>query len=95
MDTTNQQLREDRDLLIELRTEVKGIRQDVRDLKDGMSRDIMVLKGEVQELKDWRIAHEQSNKDYSRDMGNYFKLIIGVGLVVIGFLVWQSTGYKI
>lgn len=38
--------REDRDLLVELKTEMSGLRDDVKELKDGIKSDIEFLKAD-------------------------------------------------
>jgi hypothetical protein len=44
----------DHDLLIELRTEMRGIRGDIKDMKDGTTRELAVLRKDVDSLKLWR-----------------------------------------
>lgn len=43
--------REDRDLLIELRTEMKGIREDIRDFKNGTDYEIKGHEGRIRSLE--------------------------------------------
>lgn len=46
----------DHDLLIELRTEMRGVREDIKDMKDNTSQRLNSLEMEVESLKLWRSA---------------------------------------
>jgi hypothetical protein len=45
--------REDRDLLVELRTEVVGIRADIKEIKDGTATKINDLELRIRRLEMW------------------------------------------
>ncbi len=45
----------DHDIMIELRTEMKEVRKDIKDLKDGTKEDIISLKADVRWLQ--RVAY--------------------------------------
>lgn len=45
--------REDRDLLVELRTEMTGIRADIKDLKDGTSTTLSDHETRIRRLELW------------------------------------------
>lgn len=90
-----EQILTDHDLLIKLTTQVDYIRSDIKDLKDGTAKKISDLEAQVKLLEDWKNIHCQENKDTSRNNGNYMKLIIAVGVAILGFVIWHVTGYKI
>lgn len=46
--------RDDRDLLIELKTTMQSVRDDIKDLKDGTSKRLDNLEQDVSSLKFWR-----------------------------------------
>jgi len=85
----------DHDLLIKLGEQIKFVRDDIKDLKDGTSSKISDLYGKVKTLEDWKMAHCQENKDTARNNVNYMRAIIGVGVALLGFLIWHMTGYHI
>ncbi|MEW6126723.1 MAG: hypothetical protein AB1757_06770 [Acidobacteriota bacterium] len=79
---------EDHDLLIELRTEVKGMRVDIRDLKDGTTERLTDVERDVDELEKNKaskvdLAQTDRRLDRVRTTQN---LMIG-GLIVINVLL--------
>lgn len=78
----------DHDLLIELRTEVKGMRVDIRDLKDGMTKRLADVEHQVIELeknKASKVDLDTTNQHLDRVSGRQ-NLMIG-GLIVINVLL--------
>lgn len=53
-----------RDLVIELRTEVRSIRDDIKDLKEGTTERIICLEKEKADRKEVELIQEKLNKDH-------------------------------
>ena len=54
---------DDHDLLIELRTEMQGIRKDIKDLKDGTTERISKLENDKANKKDFEELYTKVNTD--------------------------------
>ncbi len=54
MGSEEENIRTDRDLLVELRTEMRGVRNDIKELKDNTSQRLERLERDVSSLKIWR-----------------------------------------
>lgn len=80
--------REDRDLLIELRTEMRGMRTDIKDLKDGTSNQITDLTIKTEELETHKASKVDLDNVITRldRVTNRQNLMIG-GLIVINVLL--------
>lgn len=82
----------DHDLLIELRTEVRAIRTDVKDLKDSTTDRVAALESEKfnkEEALSWKKAIDLIHQDHEtriRRVERWGALAIG-GLAVIQFLL--------
>lgn len=78
----------DHDVLIELRTEVKGMRTDIRDLKDGTTKRLADLEHQAIELeknKASKVDLDTTNERLER-ITTRQNLMIG-GLLVINILL--------
>jgi hypothetical protein len=89
----------DHDLLIELRTEMQNVRNDIKELKDGTATRIQSLEKDkadrhivdglqrtVNEDHEVRIRTLESSK------GNYFTAMLiytGVGVAMIGLIIYH------
>jgi hypothetical protein len=81
----------DHDILIELRAEIRGIKVDIKDLKDGTSKDIFELQKDVLDLQQWRISRIQEIKD-KKWKDNF---IISIALLILGMVIFHLTGYHL
>ena len=63
MAKTNMTNNNDHDLLIELRTEMQGIRKDIKDLKDGTTERISKLENEKTDKKEFDELYTKVNTD--------------------------------
>jgi hypothetical protein len=54
---------DDHDLLIELRTEMQGIRKDIKDLKDGTTERISKLENDKTDKKEFDELYTKVNTD--------------------------------
>lgn len=83
--------REDRDLLVELKTEMGALRDDVKELKDGMKSDIEFLKTDkISRSEAVRINVDQQtiNIDHEGRLRWHDKIIYGgLGIVAAAELV--------
>jgi len=89
----------DHDLLVELKTEMAGVRCDIKDLRDGMSsrvstlerdkadrREVAVLQGIINDSLEVRMRkQENSSSRYLILMGVY----TAVGLSMIGLILYH------
>lgn len=80
----SQELTNDHDLLVELRTEFRGMRSDIKDLKDGTAARLSVLEKKTEDLETTKATKQDLEKtdarlDRVRTTQNY---IIG-GLMVL------------
>jgi len=99
MENTNHK-QEDHDLLIELRTEMKALRQDVKDLKDNTSKrvdalelekvdklEVTRLKGDVDKIHDdHEIRLRAVEKSWENFTGKWAILAV-LGTIVLSALV--------
>jgi hypothetical protein len=76
--------RTDHDLLIEIKTTLNRAVQDIRDLRDGTSMKIDNHEKRIEVLE---------KKLYAD--GSFDKLIVGMGILILGLVVWHLTGYKL
>lgn len=89
----------DHDLLIELRTEMQNVRNDIKELKDGTAMRIQTLEKDKAD----RYVVEQLQKVVNEDQelrirkledsrSTYFTSMIiynAVGVVMIGLIIWH------
>lgn len=83
--------REDRDLLVELKTEMVALREDVKDLKDGVKMDIEFLKADkISRAEAVRINTDQQviNQDVETRMRTSEKKLTQI-------ITWGSAGVLI
>lgn len=91
MEALNQQ---DHDLLVELRTEMRGMRTDIKDLKEGTAARLAVLERKAEDLE----AHKASKKDLevtnarSDRMNTRINMFVG-GLAVLNALALPLLFY--
>jgi hypothetical protein len=78
----------DHDLLIELRTEVKGMRVDIRDLKDGTAKRLTDVERDVDDLEKNKASKKDLEKTDTRldRVTTRQNLMIG-GLIVVNVLI--------
>jgi hypothetical protein len=87
----NQHRWEDHNLLIEVKTEVQNIRNDLREIKDGTGKIITKHEERLEILEKWqatRIAQIKGDK-------NYLNFIVGLGIIILALVVWHLTGAHI
>jgi hypothetical protein len=73
----------DHDVLIELRTEVKGMRVDIRDLKDGTTKQLSDLEHQASELE----KNKASKKDLDATNERLERITTRQNLMIGGLLV--------
>jgi hypothetical protein len=66
MDTEEKFNREDRDLLIELRTEMRAVRVDIKDLKDNTTNRIDTLEQEKADREEVEELQHKVNNDIEK-----------------------------
>jgi hypothetical protein len=90
---------DDHDLLIELRTEMQGIRKDIKDLKDGTTERITKLENDKADKKDFEELYTKVNTDgenriraleASKSLYMTSMLIYtAVGVTMIGLIIYH------
>lgn len=78
------EFKNDHDAIITLVAEVRQIRQDLRDMRDGTSYTI----------KDHDMRINVLENEVKTD-NIYYKLIIALGLLIVGLVIWHITGFSI
>lgn len=84
MSNKPQEFKNDHDALVTIIAEVRQIRIDIRDLRDGMSDTIKDHERRINTLED---KAEATNI--------YYKVLILIGSLAVGLLIYHLTGYKI
>ncbi len=84
----DQELTNDHDLLVELRTEFRGMREDIKDLKDGTASRLNALEKKTDDLEAQKATKQELEKidtrlDRVRTTLNY---MIG-GLIIVNILL--------
>jgi hypothetical protein len=89
----------DHDLLIELRTEMQNIRNDIKELKDGTTSRIKNVEDGKVDKKDFDILSAKVNTDLEdrtrkleESKGNYFTAMLiytAVGVTMIGLILYH------
>jgi hypothetical protein len=84
----SQELTNDHDMLVELRTEFRGMRDDIKDLKDGTASRLATLEKKTEELETHKASKQDVEKidsrlDRVRTTLNY---IVG-GLIIVNILL--------
>lgn len=84
----SQELSNDHDLLVELRTEFRGMRTDIKELKDGTAARLSSLEKKTEDLEAYKASKDDLAKTDSRldRVRTTQNLIIG-GLLVINALL--------
>jgi len=90
---------EDHDLLIELRTEMKNVRNDIKDLKDGITERISNVEKNKVDKKDFEellqkvnIDHEDRLRALESAKSFYMTSIViytAVGVTMIGLILYH------
>ena len=89
----------DHDLLIELRTEMQNVRNDIKDLKDGTTLIIQALEQNKADLKMVEALQRTLNVDFEGRIKTlegsklvyYTSMLIytAVGVTMIGLIIWH------
>jgi hypothetical protein len=82
------ELTNDHDLLVELRTEFRGMRSDIKDLKDGTASRLSALEKKTEDLETYKASKQDLEKidarlDRVRTTLNY---MVG-GLIIVNILL--------
>lgn len=93
--TATEEKQNDHDLLIKLGEQIKFVRDDIRELKDGTKDRLDKAEERIKELEEWRKIHSQQNKDDLKNSKAYLAFLIGIGILIFGILLWHITGYHI
>jgi hypothetical protein len=90
---------QDHDLLIELRTEVQNIRNDIKELKDGVAQRISSLETDKADRKSVEELQVKVNSDIEtrvrvleNSKSNYYTMTIiyaGIGATMIGLILYH------
>lgn len=95
--------RDDRDLLVELRTEMIGVRADIKDLKDNFSARLAVLEAQKMEKLDAEKLFGNIGQGFSDSEKRLRKLEVGyarimtwgsAALLVLGIAEFLVTYFK-
>jgi hypothetical protein len=99
MKITNMISQSDHDLLIELRTEMQNVRNDIRDLKDGTATRIKCLEDNKVDLKDFKEIQKKLDEDMEVRLRKleesksiyYTSMLIytAVGVTMIGLIIYH------
>ena len=99
MKITNMISQSDHDLLIELRTEMQNVRNDIKDLKDGTTARIKALEDSKVDLRDFKEIQKRVDEDMegrlrkleeSKSVYNTSMLIYtAVGVTMIGLIIYH------
>lgn len=79
--------RDDRDLLVELRTEMSAVREDIKSLNSGVSARLLNLESNsVSKIE------LQDHENRIRFIERYMWLAIGaLGIIEFGLQIWSNT----
>ena len=82
------ELTNDHDLLVELRTEFRGMRTDIRELKDGTASRLAALEKKTEELETYKASKVDLEKTDARldRVRTTQNLMVG-GLIIINALL--------
>ena len=72
------------DFHLEMRTAMK-------DIKDNFAGRISEVEADVKLLEEWKIDHIANQENQK----NLIKVLIAIGVVILGMMIWHLTGYKI
>ena len=81
----------DHDILVTLVSEVKQARVDIREIRDGSAFNIGDHTKRIEALERWR----EAQLAYSNSQSVLIKILIAIGIILLGMLVYHLTGYKI
>ena len=88
----------DHDLIIRLDEKMDQMAASIKELKDGTQSRVDKIEAtlvevfkRLNELEQFRTAQIQSNKD----MKNYWKLIFGLGILLLGLMSAHILGYHL
>ena len=95
----------DHDLLIELRSEMRNLRNDIQDLKNGTAKRIDDLETGKADLKSVEDLQRKVNIDIEERLrkleeknsssNTFLVFLSGTAVLILGLLIWHLTGYKI
>lgn len=86
----------DHDLLIELRTEMRNIRADIKELKDGTAKRIDDLEKEKADKKELQTVQDKLNEDIEtriRVLENWRMYSLGATAVISFVIYWLSSKF--
>jgi hypothetical protein len=99
MELKNRHNQNDHDLLIELRTEVQNIRNDIKELKDGVASRIATLESDKADRKSVEELQVKVNTDIEtrvrlleNSKSNYYTMTIiyaGIGATMMGLIIYH------
>ena len=46
-------------------------------------------------LETWRTARTEQIENENKKVGDYFKIVLFIGLVILGMCIWHLTGFRI
>ena len=67
------------------------LKADIKDIKDGTSNQILDQERRISNLELWK----SERLEWGKSRVNESKLIIGLGLLILGLIIWHLTGYKL
>ena len=67
------------------------MRRSFDDLKNNYSGRLDRNEVRIKSLEDWKIVQIQTMKDNK----NYINFLIGLGILLLGLLIWYITGYNL
>lgn len=79
----------DHDLLVELRTEFKGMRADIRDLKEDLARRVSDLETDKESKKESATIHKD-HENRIRRLERWSFIVIGALLLLEAFLKYKN-----
>ncbi len=81
----------DHDLIVELTVEMRNVRSDIKELKDGTASRISSLEDRVEKLE----LGKENNRQRIEETNRYTKIIVAIGVLIVGIFVYHISGYHI
>jgi hypothetical protein len=91
VDMESIEFKSDHDIIVMMATELKQVRIDVRDLKDGTFAKISDHDHRIEALETWRAAQVVSLATQTQ----LLRTLIALGILILGMIVWHITGYHL
>ena len=85
------EFKNDHDIIVMMATELKQLRMDVRDLKEGTADKITDQCHRIELLESWRAAQIVSLASQTQ----LIRILMGIGIIMLGMLIWHITGYHL